>query len=141
MPFFSARIPSPRPLPNSGSFLGPNTSSAMAKITRRCRGWNNPSNINPPNRTCRPETPVAQPLCSVTQPTPGSLGDSRRVAVTALDHVPPNYFGDLSSIPQAVYFDRRAILARQNRKAAGGLRETLGSEIAFASSGGRLFAG
>jgi len=39
------RIPSPNPFPSSGSFFGPNTSKAMPKITRRCMGWNNPSNI------------------------------------------------------------------------------------------------
>src|SRR5260370_23380833 len=42
------RIPSPIPLPNSGSFLGPNTSRAIPKITSRCIGWNNPSSITPP---------------------------------------------------------------------------------------------
>src|ERR1700674_3310899 len=36
------RIPSPIPLPNSGSFLGPNPSRS------RCIGWNNPSSITPP---------------------------------------------------------------------------------------------
>src|SRR5260370_11268202 len=43
------RIPSPIPLPNSGSFLGPNTSRAIPKITSRCIGWNNPSSITPPS--------------------------------------------------------------------------------------------
>src|SRR6266853_2656989 len=42
------RIPSPIPLPNSGSFLGPNTSRTIPKITSRCIGWNNPSSITPP---------------------------------------------------------------------------------------------
>src|SRR5882762_10710777 len=42
------RIPSPIPLPNSGSFLGPNTSRAIPKITSRCIGWNNPSSMTPP---------------------------------------------------------------------------------------------
>src|ERR1700730_190189 len=32
------RIPSPIPLPSSGSFLGPNTSNAIPKITSRCIG-------------------------------------------------------------------------------------------------------
>src|SRR5258708_5033958 len=42
------RIPSPIPLPNSGSLLGPNTSKAIPKITNRCVGCNSPSNMNPP---------------------------------------------------------------------------------------------
>src|ERR1700693_3495925 len=42
------RIPSPIPLPSSGSFLGPNTSKAIPKITNRCLGCNSPSNMNPP---------------------------------------------------------------------------------------------
>src|SRR4029077_11612222 len=37
-PPFRARIPSPRPFPSSGSFLGPNTSKAIKKITSRCIG-------------------------------------------------------------------------------------------------------
>jgi hypothetical protein len=37
-PFFSSRIPSPGPRPSSGSFLGPNTSSAIKKMTYRCIG-------------------------------------------------------------------------------------------------------
>src|SRR6266478_2129522 len=45
IPFLSARMPSPRPLPSSGSFLGPNTSNAMAKITSRCVGWKRPSSM------------------------------------------------------------------------------------------------
>src|ERR1700693_6000609 len=32
------RIPSPMPLPSSGSFLGPKTSNAIPKISRRCVG-------------------------------------------------------------------------------------------------------
>src|SRR5215472_1794423 len=32
------RMPSPIPLPSSGSFLGPNTSRAIPKITKRCMG-------------------------------------------------------------------------------------------------------
>src|SRR6266550_4425636 len=40
------RIPSPIPLPSSGSFLGPNTSKAIPKITNRCVGCKSPSNIN-----------------------------------------------------------------------------------------------
>src|SRR5258708_32295364 len=39
------RIPSPMPLPSSGSFLGPKTSNASPKISRRCVGWNSPSII------------------------------------------------------------------------------------------------
>src|SRR5579885_2677106 len=41
LPFMESlklRIPSPRPLPSSGSFLGPNTSRAMNKMTSRCIG-------------------------------------------------------------------------------------------------------
>src|SRR4029077_12631441 len=45
MPSLSARIPSPIPLPNSGSFFGPNTRRAIKKITSKCMGWNKPSNI------------------------------------------------------------------------------------------------
>src|ERR1700687_4607263 len=45
IPSFRARMPSPIPLPSSGSFLGPNTSKAIKKITRRCIGWKRPSNI------------------------------------------------------------------------------------------------
>src|SRR5439155_5126782 len=32
------RMPSPSPLPSSGSFLGPNTNSAIPTITNRCMG-------------------------------------------------------------------------------------------------------
>src|SRR4029077_13293956 len=32
------RMPSPIPLPSSGSFLGPNTSRAVPKVTNRCIG-------------------------------------------------------------------------------------------------------
>src|SRR5437660_7916995 len=39
------RIPSPIPLPSSGSFFGPNTSKAIPKITNRCVGCKSPSNI------------------------------------------------------------------------------------------------
>src|SRR2546425_10115286 len=39
------RIPSPIPLPSSGSFLGPNTSKAIPKIANRCVGCKSPSNI------------------------------------------------------------------------------------------------
>src|ERR1700690_809548 len=45
IPSFNARMPSPKPLPSSGSFLGPNTSKAIKKITSRCIGWKRPSNI------------------------------------------------------------------------------------------------
>src|SRR5216683_2245770 len=38
-------ILSPIPLPSSGSFLGPNTSKAIPKITNRCVGCKSPSNI------------------------------------------------------------------------------------------------
>src|ERR1700684_314281 len=48
IPSLSARIPAPSPLPSSGSFLGPNTSKAIPKITNRCVGCNSPSNMNPP---------------------------------------------------------------------------------------------
>src|SRR6266481_3481995 len=41
-------ILSPIPLPSSGSFLGPNTSKAIPKITNRCVGCNSPSNMNFP---------------------------------------------------------------------------------------------
>src|SRR5215471_2852396 len=51
IPSFKARMPSPIPLPSSGSFLGPNTSKAMKKITSRCIGWKRPSNIKPPLET------------------------------------------------------------------------------------------
>src|ERR1700758_1389463 len=47
MPSLSARIPSPIPLPNSGSFFGPNTRRAIKKITSKCIGWNKPSSIKP----------------------------------------------------------------------------------------------
>src|SRR5215475_13514306 len=36
--FLKPRIPSPRPLPSSGSFLGPNTNIAMVKITSKYIG-------------------------------------------------------------------------------------------------------
>src|SRR5579859_366465 len=45
MPSFKARIPSPRPLPSSGNFFGPNTSRAIKKMTSRWVGCNRPSNI------------------------------------------------------------------------------------------------
>src|SRR5580765_2370116 len=45
MPSLSERMPSPRPLPSSGSFLGPKTRRAMKKMTNRCIGWKRPSNI------------------------------------------------------------------------------------------------
>src|SRR5271157_3141911 len=48
IPSFRARIPSPSPLPSSGSFFGPKTSRAMAKITSRCVGRNRLSSINTP---------------------------------------------------------------------------------------------
>src|ERR1700690_1863220 len=47
IPSRNARKPSPRPLPSSGSFLGPKNNRAMKKITSRCMGWNRPS-IRPP---------------------------------------------------------------------------------------------
>src|SRR5437016_5705444 len=48
MPSFSERMPSPKPFPNSGSFLGPKTRRAMKKMTNRCMGENRPSSIKPP---------------------------------------------------------------------------------------------
>src|ERR1700721_1467904 len=42
------RMLSPRPLPSSGSFLGPKTSNAIPNITSMCRGWNSPSNMVTP---------------------------------------------------------------------------------------------
>src|ERR1700722_7818054 len=45
MPALKPRMLSPSPLPNSGSFLGPNTSKAIPKIISKCIGWNSPSNI------------------------------------------------------------------------------------------------
>src|SRR3954469_2839724 len=42
------RMLSPRPLPNSGSFLGPKTSRAIPAMTNKCMGWNRPSNMNAP---------------------------------------------------------------------------------------------
>src|SRR5712671_3258127 len=42
--FLKPLIPSPRLLPNSGSFFGPNTNRATKRITTRCIGCNRPSN-------------------------------------------------------------------------------------------------
>ena len=42
------RMPSPIPLPSSGSFLGPNTSSAIPKMTSKCMGCSSPSSILAP---------------------------------------------------------------------------------------------
>src|SRR5258708_30348094 len=71
-------MPSPIPLPSSGSFLGPKISSAIPKITIRCVGWDKPSNINffslwpsvsaPPRRgestTGSTELPLTSPFCA-----------------------------------------------------------------------------
>src|SRR5207247_363105 len=43
--FLNPRIPSPKPFPNSGIFLGPKISTATIRITSRCIGWKTPSNI------------------------------------------------------------------------------------------------
>jgi hypothetical protein len=54
------RIPSPIPLPNSGSFLGPNTSKAIPAINSTCMGWNKPSNTGSPSlRNRTPESHTA----------------------------------------------------------------------------------
>src|ERR1700675_627675 len=69
------RIPSPIPLPSSGSFLGPNTSNAIPKITNRCVGCNSPSNMNTPfievtehlsTRLCRRRFPARETASSIS---------------------------------------------------------------------------
>src|ERR1700730_13112123 len=87
MAVLNPRIPSPIPLPSSGSFLGPNTSRAIPKITSRCMGWNNPSSITPPQigdaRRYRQETETPEKsgaatssFASVTAPQPATQANS-----------------------------------------------------------------
>src|SRR6266851_9796789 len=74
------RIPSPIPLPNSGSFLGPNTSRAIPKITSRCIGWNNPSSITPPQIGDALDTDKKQRRQENQAPRPAVSLQSRRPA-------------------------------------------------------------
>jgi hypothetical protein len=55
--------------------------------------------------------------------------------------VPKNYFGDLSALPQPDYLFGRLFSRIKTAKNAGGLRETLCPEMAFASVGGSPLAG